>query len=219
MKAKKRAKIFSTNNESIFDFLPTLSKYNIKLGETILPSLGIASLNDHYSENIQDDWFFDDVIPNGFSFDGMMPWACKTPLGKKEWRGQPAQEYIMTINEMLELQNVLTGSSIDISETANVFSTVCHLFGDENLTKAYQQRLSNLLTNAERKKVFQLQVLSVMQNLSDNYNIDCIHSNRIGTQQDVKKEVYRSWSLLLELLSKSSITVLPETWSTKRGPP
>ena len=132
----------------------------------------------------------------------MMPWACKTPLGKKEWRGQPAQEYIMTINEMLELQNVLTGSSIDISQIANVFSTVCHLFGDENLTKAYQQRLSNLLTNAERKKVFQRLVLAVIQNLSDNCCIDITHSDRIGTQQDVKKEVYRSSSLLLEQLSK-----------------
>ena len=186
-----------------FRFLTYLIQVQIiKLGETILPSLGIASLNDYYSENIQDDWFFDDVIPKGFSFDGMMPWACKTPLGKKEWRGQPAQEYIMTINEMLELQNVPTGSSDDSTQTANVFSTVCHLFGDEKLTKTYQQRLSNLLTNAERKKVFQLQVLAIIQSLSDNYCIDCIDSNNLGTQQDVKKEVYRLSSLLLEQLSK-----------------
>ena len=70
----------------------------IKLGETILPSVGISSLNNFYSKSMEDDWFFDDVIPKGFSFDSMMLWACKTPLGRKEWRGLPRQEYIMTID-------------------------------------------------------------------------------------------------------------------------
>jgi hypothetical protein len=78
----------------------------IKLGETILPSVGISSLNNFYSKNKEDDWFYDDVIPKGFSFDGMIPWACKTPLGRREWRGQPRQEYIITVDEMLKLQDV-----------------------------------------------------------------------------------------------------------------
>ena len=201
--SEEKGKNIKQEQREYFRFLTYFIEIQIiKLGETILPSLGIASLNDFYSENTQDDWFFDDVIPKGFSFDGMMPWACKTPLGKKEWRGQPAQEYIMTIDEMLELQNVPAGSSAESFQTANVFSRVCHLFGDENLTEAYQQRLSTLFTDAEQKTVFQRQVLDIMQGLSDKYRIEFLTSDSFGTQQDVKKEVYRLSSLLIEQLSK-----------------
>ena len=174
----------------------------IKLGETILPSMGIPSLNDFYSKNKEDDWFFDDVIPRGFSFDGMMPWACKTPLGKKEWRGQPRQEYIMTIDEMLELQNVNPTSSIESLKTANVFSSACHLFGDVELTAKYLQRLSTFLTHADRMKSFRQQVFAVMESLLEMYGSNEISTKDFGTQQDVKKEVYRLTSLLVEQLLK-----------------
>ncbi len=193
----------SREERQYFRFLTYLIQIQIvKLGETILPSVGISSLNDFYSKNKEDDWFYDDIIPKGFSFDGMMPWACKTPLGKKEWRGQPRQEYIMTVDEMLKLQHVIPGCSIEVVKTANVFSSVCHLFGDEQLTKTYEQELSILLTNADRKKGFQEQVLGVMESLLETYGLEGLTIKDFGTQQDVKKEVYRLTSLLVEQLSK-----------------
>ncbi|XP_028391922.1 uncharacterized protein LOC114516594 [Dendronephthya gigantea] len=193
----------SSEQRQYFRFLTYLIQAQIiKLGETILPSVGISSLNDFYSGNIEDDWFYDDVIPKGFSFDGMMPWACKTPLGRKEWRGQPRQEYIMTVDEMLKLQDVIPGSALESLKTANVFSSVCHLFGDEELTKSYEQKLSSLVTNTERRKGFQEQVMEIMQGLVKTYNPTSLPLSDSGTQQDVKKEVYRLASLLVEQLSK-----------------
>ncbi|XP_028412663.1 uncharacterized protein LOC114535578 [Dendronephthya gigantea] len=173
-----------------------------KLGETVLPSIGISSLNDFYGKNIEDDWFYDDVIPKGFSFDGMMPWACKTPLGRKEWRGQPRQEYILTVDEMLKLQDVEPAAFIENKKTANVFSSACHLYGDEKLTETYRENLSALLTQTDRMKIFQEQILGVIENLMDTYCVEGLTIKDLGRQQDVKKEVYRLTSLLVEQLSK-----------------
>jgi tetratricopeptide (TPR) repeat protein len=184
----------------------------IKLGETILPSVGISSLNDFYSKNKEDDWFYDDVIPKGFSFDGMMPWACKTPLGRKEWRGQPRQEYIMTVDEMLKLQDVIPGSSMESLKTANVFRSVCHLFGDEKLTMTYEQKLSAHFTHIDSMRSFREQVLQIMESLMETYGEEGMPMQHFGTQQDVKKEVYRLTSLLVEQLSKLYLIFGQSSW-------
>ena len=55
----------------------------INLGETPLRSMGVESLNNFRTTNKQDDWFWDDILDNGFSFDGPDWHACKTPLGRQ----------------------------------------------------------------------------------------------------------------------------------------
>jgi hypothetical protein len=76
----------------------------INLGETILPSLGIEQLNDFQTSETDGSWFYDSATPRGISFDGAMPWASKTPLGRMATKYKPALELIRTPEQMAELQ-------------------------------------------------------------------------------------------------------------------
>ena len=52
----------------------------INIQETIIPSVAIPSLNNHPEHG---NWFYDKITTRGISFDGMMPHACKFPLGRQ----------------------------------------------------------------------------------------------------------------------------------------
>lgn len=55
----------------------------INFGETPLRSVGIESFNNFRTGEAVDDWFWDECIVSGFSFDGPHWYASKTPLGRQ----------------------------------------------------------------------------------------------------------------------------------------
>ena len=93
----------------------------INLGETVLPALAIEQLNDFQSTDPNSNWFYDSGTPRGISFDGAMPWASKTPLGRMATTNKPALELIRTPEEMAEFQ----GEEFAVKEGYHLGKVIC----------------------------------------------------------------------------------------------
>ena len=108
----------------------------LNLQETIVPSLNIASLNG--KDSSLGDWFYDHVTPRGISFDGMMPHACKFPLGRQQHTENKkfTAELIKPVSEMLEYLS----SDADLKNgyhLADILTKTCFVFGNEDIFKQF----------------------------------------------------------------------------------
>ncbi|CAK8683064.1 unnamed protein product [Clavelina lepadiformis] len=82
----------------------------INIGETILPSVAIPSLNNFTIKG--GDWFFDAYTTRGISFDGLMPQACKSPLGRQ--RKTEAKPFTTELIKPVSLMLAYLESSRDV---------------------------------------------------------------------------------------------------------
>ena len=193
----------------------------LNLQETIVPSLNISSLNDKTSR--LGDWFYDAVAPRGISFDGMMPHACKFPLGrqqhteKKQW----ATELIKPVSEMLKYLS----SEADLKNgyhLSDILTKTCFVFGNENL---FQQ----FVVGIESHRVNELQVNTIndvrkqvkddLNNFSTRFRLTNLKSqNTIN----IKQLVYRSTTIFIAALARknnisaaSSFDIIEEMYTQK----
>ncbi|KAI8506638.1 hypothetical protein Bbelb_160650 [Branchiostoma belcheri] len=167
----------------------------INLGETILPAMAIPSLNDFYSEDQERNWFFDSVTPRGFSFDGFMPWACKTPFGRDTTKTKQPVNLIQTPAKMAAFQQL---------------EAVRFLAGDETLVSEYRERLDEVVTN-DLLSDFKSR-LSAVQILQENREMLSAREPT-GKLLNVKKDIYRFPGVAVEVLALCCQINLASTWA------
>ena len=118
----------------------------INLKETIVPSVDIESFKTSKKGKLK-CWFYDRITARGISFDGMMPHACKFPLGQHVLSDKTKKyktELIKPVNEMLKHR----ASQKDLKNgyhLKDILTKVCYSGGERNLFDNFQTKIYHIL--------------------------------------------------------------------------
>ena len=172
----------------------------INLKETIIPSMAIPTLNDVTKEN--GDWFFDAFTPRGISFDGLMPYACKFPLGRSEkTKNKPwTNELIQPVTRMLKYldsdEDLKNGYHI-----GDIVTRTCFVFGN---LKLYQQFAGKVSEKLHDSNAFNhtLLIKQLNEDLKKFDAFDSLYGLFVASKFNVKRVLYRSTSLFIAALGR-----------------
>ena len=167
----------------------------INLQETIVPSVAISSLSG---------WFFDAITLCGISFDGMMPHACKFPLGRLQPTPKKpfTTELIKPVNEMLKYlsseENLKNGYHL-----SDILSKTCFVYKDKDIFEEFEKgvfeitekktNLENILEDVKNQVIEDLQAFATRFSLS---------KLKPDEKFNVKQVVYRSTTLFISALGR-----------------
>ena len=173
----------------------------LNLGETIIPSLNIFSLNDKHS--LLGDWFYDATTPRGVSFDGMMSHASKFPLGrvKHTKAKQFSTELIKPVSEMLKY----LGSKADLKNgyhLADILTKTCYVFGNKDIFNQFANGVQNYRDQTPKSDIFheiENQVKEDLNKFSTRFRLTNLQSQN---SINIKQLVYRSTTIFISALAR-----------------
>ena len=170
----------------------------LNLQETIIPSLNISSLNGVDSE--PGSWFYDAHTPRGVSFDGMMPHACKFPLGRQEpTKDKPwITELIKPVSEMLTHlsleQDLKNGYHL-----SDILTKTCFVYGDETVYDLFASGIHQFVTKHTPDEIIETikqQVKNDLNKFSTRFRLVNL-KNKTTEFLNIKEVIYRSLSLFI----------------------
>ena len=173
----------------------------LNLGETIIPSLNIFSLNDKHS--LLGDWFYDAITPRGVSFDGMMSHASKFPLGRVKYTKakQFSTELIKPVSEMLKY----LGSKADLKNgyhLADILTKTCYVFGNIDIFNQFANGVQNYRDQTPKSDIFheiENQVKEDLNKFSTRFRLTNLQSQN---SINIKQLVYRSTTIFISALAR-----------------
>ena len=180
----------------------------INIGETILPSLVIPSLNE-FADDKPEDNIYDMITPRGFSFDGLMPNACKWPLGRpsKHSQGKETQkgfELIGTVEELVSLVSAAVRGEYEPGlHLTEILVRTCLIIGDHNLLAQYRASLENTLGLQSDSSLSVRQKLALQLISADvaKFRLQLEDSSTAAHIYNVKNAIYRLPTAFVESMS------------------
>ena len=173
----------------------------INLKETIIPSVFISSLNDKNSKH--GDWFFDNITKRGICFDGMMPHACKFPLGRQqltEAKSWPT-ELIKPVNEMLKYLNS-EESLKNGYHLSTILTKTCHVYGNVKVYEKFAKGVRDLIEQEQKESI----QISVKKQITDDLEKfatrQTVGSMNSRAQFNLKQVVYRTTTIFVSELGR-----------------
>ena len=172
----------------------------LNIQETIIPSLNIKSLN--YANSPLGNWYFDAYTPRGISFDGMMPHACKFPLGRtdptkrKPW----TTELIKPVKKMLKYLS----SEADLKNgyhLADILTRTCFVFGNEYLFQQFEDGATNYRKRRSTHEIVEEVKKQVKEDLNKFSTRFCLANLKAYDSINIKQLVYRSTTIFIAALA------------------
>ncbi|XP_077972690.1 uncharacterized protein LOC144427391 [Styela clava] len=168
----------------------------IGLGETIIRSVGVKSINDLYSEDKSKNWFYDNFTTSGVSFDGMVPHACSTPLGRQE-ATKNRKHKVELIQPVSKMASYLT-SDEDIKNgyyLKEMLIRTCFVWGNKELYDEFQRCKLAILEKESKHDVFKNIEKQIMENV--NLTVTGRTVTNLACKTDVKNLFYRPITALI----------------------
>ena len=174
----------------------------LNVQETIIPSLNVSVLKGK-DPNEKDTWYYDAITPNGISLDGMMPHACKFPLGRqtKTTSKQFIAELIKPVKEILEYLTTKTNLKYGY-HLSDILTKTCFVFGNKNVFKQFEdgaQCYRDQKSPTDVIKDVQTSVTDDLKKFSLRFRLTKLNSQ---DKINIKQLVYQSTTIFVAALSQ-----------------